>query len=342
MTTLRKKSRAAAKICATCVLPESFPGVVLNDNGICNFCLALKQRNDLEKRKEKFREKFEKLLREHRGKSAYDALLSYSGGKDSTYTLSLLKKDYGLNTLAFSVDNGFVPEGTYRNVRTVCEKLGVDHLWLKPSFQTLRKIFREAARRNIYSPAALMRASPVCTACLTIVRFSAIRLAMEKRIPFLVFGWSPGQIPLSASVLKNNPEIIKAMEAAGLGPLREIAGDAVRPYFLDEGLLKEAGRRPFYSLSPLAFLDYDEKKIRQRITQLGWEEPAGLDANSTNCLLNSFANLVHENSYGYHPYVFELAGLVRAGYLQRSKALERLRRPADQKTVRWVERKLGL
>jgi hypothetical protein len=342
MKTLRKNGREAAKICAKCVLPESFPGVVLNDNGICNFCLTLKKRNDLEKRKKKYREKFEDLLREHRGKSAYDVLLSYSGGKDSTYTLSLLKEDYGLNTLALSVDNGFVPEGTYRNVRTVCEKLGVDHLWLKPGFLMLRKIFREAAKRNIYSPAALMRASPVCTACLTIVRFSAIRLALEKRIPFLVFGWSPGQIPLSASVLKNNPETIKAMQAASLAPLRKIAGDAVQPYFIDEGLIQEAGRRPFYSLSPLAFLDYAETAIRRRITGLGWEEPAGLDANSTNCLLNSFANLSHQNSYGYHPYVFELAALVREGHLQRSKALERLRRPADQKTVRWVERKLGL
>ncbi len=342
MTTRQKKGRAAAKFCAKCVLPDSFPGVVLDEDGICNYCLAIIKRNNLEKRKQKYREKFEKLLREHRGKSAYDALLSYSGGKDSTYTLSLLKQDYGLNILAFSVDNGFVPEGTYRNVWTVCEKLGVDHLWLKPSFAMLRKIFSEAAGRNIYSAATLMRASPVCTACLTIVRFSAIRLALEKRIPFLIFGWSPGQLPLSASVLKNNPETIKAMQAAGLGPLREIAGDAVQPYLIDEELLQEAGRRPFYSLSPLAFLDYDEKTIRQRIGDLGWKEPAGLDANSTNCLLNSFANLSHQNSYGYHPYVFELAALVRDGYLKRSRALERLRRPADQKTVKWVKRKLGL
>jgi len=281
-------------------------------------------------------------LREHKGKSAYDALLSYSGGKDSTYTLSLLKEDYGLNTLAFSVDNGFVPDETYGTVRTVCEKLGVDHLWLKPSFRMLGKVFREGARRNLYSPTSLMRASTICTSCLTIVRFSALRLALEKRIPFLVFGWSPGQIPLSASVLKNNPEIIKAMQAAGLGPLRAIVGDAVLPYFIEEGLLQEASRRPFYSVSPLAFLDYDEKKIKKRITALGWKKPAGLDANSTNCLLNSFANIIHQNSYGYNPYVFELAALVREGYLRRSKALERLRQPANQKTVRWVEKKLGL
>ena len=342
MPTFKNKNRSGPTICGNCVLPESFPGVVLNDRGICNFCLGLKKKNDLEKKKKNYRDKFEKLLSEHKEKSAYAALLSYSGGKDSTYTLSLLKEDYGLNVLAFSVDNGFVPDGTYRNVRTVCEKLGVDHLWLKPSFRMLARIFREGAEKNIYSPAALMRASTICTSCLTIVRFSALRLALEKRIPFLVFGWSPGQLPLSASVLKNNPEIIKAMQAAGLGPLRAVAGDALLPYYIEEELLLEAGRRPFYSISPLAFLDYDEKKIRQRISGLGWEEPAGLDANSTNCLLNSFANVIHENSYGYNPYAFELAALVREGYLRRSEALRKLRQPPDPKTLRWVKKKLGL
>jgi len=341
MRTLQKKERSAQKICANCVLPESFPGVQFNDEGICNFCLSLKNRNDLERRKKKYREKFEKLLQGYRGKSAHDVLLSYSGGKDSTYTLSLLKEDYGLNTLAFSLDNGFVPEQTYRNIRAVCEKLGVDHLWLKPDFQMLRKIFREGAERNIYPRTVLMRASTICTSCMAIVRFSALRLALEKRIPFLVFGWSPGQLPLSASVLKTNPEIIKAMQVAGLGPLRAIVGNAMVPYFLEEEQLQDAGRFP-YNISPLAFFDYDENTIKDRITKLGWKNPVGLDANSTNCLLNSFANIIHENSYGYNPYAFELAALVREGYLRQSEALERLRRPADQETVRLVEKKLGL
>jgi len=337
----QKRVASTLKICANCVLPGSFPGVEFNDKGVCNFCLGLKNRDDLEARKKQYREKFEKLLKELRGKSAYDALLSYSGGKDSTYTLSLLKEDYGLNTLAFSVDNGFVPEQTYLNIRAVCERLGLDHLWLKPDFQMLRKIIGEGAKKNIYPRAVLMRASTICTSCMAIVRFSALRLALEKRIPFLVFGWSPGQIPVSASVLKTNPEIIRAMQAAGLAPLRAIAGDSMAPYFLEEELLQDPGRFP-YSVSPLAFLDYDEKAIKRRIAKLGWKDPAGLDPNSTNCLLNSFANIVHEDSYGYNPYAFELATLVREGYLQRSEALARLRRPANQKTSRWVEKKLGL
>ncbi len=340
MRTLQNKEKPAVKICENCVLPESFPGVKLNDQGVCNFCLDLKERKDLERRKERYREKFDKLLAERRGKRAYDVLLSYSGGKDSTYTLLLLKQDYGLKTLAFSVDNGFVPEQTYRNIRVVCEKLGVDHLWLKPDFQMLGKVFRAGAERDIYPRTVLMRASTICTSCMAIVRFSALRLALEKRIPFLVFGWSPGQIPLSASVLKYNPETIKAMQSAGLAPLRAIAGEALAPYFLEEEELQDAGRLP-YNISPLAFLDYDEGTIRARIEALGWKDPAGLDANSTNCLLNSFANIIHEKSYGYNPYAFELAALVREGYLQRSEALERLRQPADPETVRGVEKKLG-
>ena len=48
-----------------------------------------------------------------------------------------------------------------------------------------------------------------------------------------------------------------------------------------------------YNIHPLAFLDYNEDKIVGEIKQLGWQMPDDTDSNSTNCLLNAFANDVH-------------------------------------------------
>ena len=329
------------KICGKCVLPESFPGVKLDDKGICNFCDSFRREGDLDSRKKKYRERFNKILQEYRGKGPYDALLSYSGGKDSTYTMALLKEEYGMNILAFTMDHGFIPEQTFRNIRTVSEKLGVDHILLKPSFQMLHKVFKEAAKKNLYSPATLTRASTICTSCMIIVRFSSLRLALEKRIPILAFGWSPGQIPLSASILKNNPKMIRTMQSAGLKPLQAIVGEAVRPYFLEEDHFQDPGRFP-YNISPLAFLDYDGKKIREKVERLGWEKPTGLDVHTTNCLLNSLANVIHKKSFGFSPYTFELAKLVREGYLERREALDRLEQSESAETVRLVKKKLSL
>jgi len=70
--------------------------------------------------------------------------------------------------------------------------------------------------------------------------------------------------------------------------------------------------------------------------------PVDTDSNSTNCLLNSFANLVHKQRFGFHPYAFELAKLVREGYLERDEALKRLEQAEDQNTVELVKKKLNL
>jgi predicted PP-loop superfamily ATPase len=329
------------KRCRNCLLPETFPGVKFNEDGICNHCLNFKGVENLEKKKQEYRKRFEDLVAEYKGKYSYDALMGYSGGKDSTYTLYLLKKDYGLNPLAVTFDNGFLPPQTIQNIQTVTDELGIDHILFKPRFDMTRKIFGESSRRNIYSAQTLTRASTICNSCMNIVKFGSLRMSIEKGIPFVAFGWSPGQIPITSSIMKNNPKIIRMMQKAVFDPLHELVGDDIRPYFLEEEHFKQEDRFP-YNISPLAFLEYDEEKIYEKIFEMGWKVPQDIDANTTNCLLNSFANIVHKDRYGYHPYVFEMAKLVREGFLPREKALQKITEPENPKTVEMVRKKLGL
>ena len=164
---------------------------------------------------------------------------------------------------------------------------------------------------------------------------------MEKDIPFIAYGWSPGQAPLSSSIFKNNREMVKTMQKAIFDPLHKIGGKEIRPYFLDRHHFEKDGEFP-YNVSPLAFLEYDEDKIFKIMRDLGWKRPEETDPNSTNCLLNGFANLVHKEKFGFHPYSLELANLVREGYLDRQEALDRINAPEDSDTVDRVRKKLGL
>jgi hypothetical protein len=131
------------------------------------------------------------------------------------------------------------------------------------------------------------------------------------------------------------------MIQAATAPLREVAGSEIAPYFPREEQVMGSKRLPC-NVSPLAFLIYDEGRIYQRIKALGWEMPVDTDPNSTNCLLNAFANEVHRTQMGYHPYVLELAQLVREGYLGRGGALERLSQPTDQGLLNRVKARLGV
>ena len=124
-------------------------------------------------------------------------------------------------------------------------------------------------------------------------------------------------------------------------PLYQIAGDEIRPYFLEDKHFTDFYRFP-YNIHPLAFLDYNEEKIYETITGLGWKAPEDVDANSTNCLLNSFANNTHKHQFGFHPYAFELANLVREGYMTRTTAIERLNRQEDPHLIETVGNRLGV
>jgi hypothetical protein len=329
------------KICTNCVFPETFPGVRFNKEGVCNHCQEFKGQEELKAKKAEYKARFEKLVAERRGSAAYDVLMSYSGGKDSTYTLAVLRESYGLNILAVTLDNGFLPEQTLSNIRLMSERLGFDHILCRPRFDLLRKVFSACADRDIYSQKTLSRASSICTSCISFVKFFTLRTALEKGIPMIAFGWSPGQIPLASSYLVNNPEMVRASQKVVFEPLHGIAGDAIRPYFLEESHFHPSHPFPV-NISPLAFLDYDEGEILKKARSLGWVSPGDVDANSTNCLLNSLANGVHAERHGFHPYVFEMAKLVREGYLDRRTALEKLDKAGDPATVATVRKKLGL
>jgi len=328
------------RICKNCVLPETFPGISFDENGICNFCQEFKGIEHLKEKKKEYRERFSQLAEELRGKTAYDALVCYSGGKDSTYTLCALKEKYKLKVLAFTFDNGFIPEQTFKNIRKVTEKLGIDHILFKPRFDTLKTIFRRCAAGNIYPPKTLERASAICTSCMGIVKFAALRLALEKNIPLVVYGWSPGQAPVESAIFKNNPAMIKSMQKVVLEPLYKLVGDEIKPYFLDESYFN--GRYNFpYNINPLAFLEYSEKEILREIAKLGWEAPEGTDS-STNCLLNSYAILTHKEQLNFHPYAHEIAKLVREEYLDRESGLKKIDKPINEETIALVRDKLEM
>ena len=127
---MRSDTKGTSMIrCTRCVLPDTFPGIKFDDEGVCNFCNRFRGIERLKKSMEKYRNKFEKLLESKKRRGGYDALMAYSGGKDSTYTMAVLKKKYGMSILAMTMDNGFVSPQSLENSRKVVEGLGIDYIF---------------------------------------------------------------------------------------------------------------------------------------------------------------------------------------------------------------------
>ena len=75
---------------------------------------------------------------------------------------------------------------------------------------------------------------------------------------------------------------------------------------------------------------------------MGWQAPTDTDTNSSNCLLNAFANHCHINRHGFHPYVWEIANMVRQKVLSRDEGIEKIYTYEDLTMVNYAREVLNI
>jgi len=116
------------KICSRCILDTTVPDIWFDEKGVCKYCKIhdeLDKGNPLgEAGKHRLNRLIDKIKKGGRGKD-YDCVVGVSGGRDSTYTLYLVKQ-LGLRPLAVHFDNGWNSETAVDNIRKATGKLGVD------------------------------------------------------------------------------------------------------------------------------------------------------------------------------------------------------------------------
>ncbi len=112
--------------CTRCVLPETFPFVEFDEDGVCNFCHHYEKKNLLGM------DALQALLDNNRDSDGnVKCVVSFSGGRDSSYGLHLVKKVLGLDAVAFTYDWGVATDMAHRNQKRMCETLGVEQIVIK-------------------------------------------------------------------------------------------------------------------------------------------------------------------------------------------------------------------
>ena len=332
-------------ICKKCILTETFPGVSFDEKNICNHCRREEASNpEVHEKKAQYRQRLDDLIGEVKGKGpTFDALMAYSGGKDSSYTLKLLKERYGLRILALTFDNDFVSPVAWENIKKVADRLEIDQISFRPPWPILRSMFSLAAYNDVFAKPTLLRASTICTACIGLVKSLTLKTALEMAIPLVCFGWSPGQAPIQSAVMKTNPNLIRKNQATLYNAFPKQERLRLAPYFIPDAYYENYKERFPHNIHPLAFFDYDERNIKSALVALGWKNPEDTDSNSTNCLLNALANQCHFERHGFHPYLWEIANMVRQGVMSRDEGLEKIAiNDRDRDLVTYAKMKLGL
>jgi hypothetical protein len=324
-------SGAIMKRCTQCILPETFPGITFNSEGVCSLCTQFRESRSFIPSQQRFRDKLAEIIARQREKGhQYDALVAFSGGKDSTFLIHRLQEKYGLKILAFTLDNGFLSDFSFENMRRVVTALGVDHIILRPRHDLMKRIFSQCAAGELYPPHLTKFGSNICISCIRMVANLSLRTAIQKKISMVMLGHSPGQLIQSENeIIYQDNKIPQVLRRKLFQPLAASLGDEVYYYLMLTP--EEYKTNPFpYTVNAFPIIGYDEEEIYRSITALGWRKPGDVDPNSTNCRLNSLGIVKHKERYGFHPYDFEMSQLVRLKILNRETALRRVEDPGGK------------
>jgi len=136
----RKEEISRLRRCTKCILPQTFPFIEFDENGVCNYCHNHKQHIA------RGSDELLKVADCHRRKDGKaECLVPFSGGRDSSYALHYVVRELGLKPIAFSYDWGMITDLARRNQARMCGKLGVEHILVSADIR--RK--RENIRKNV-------------------------------------------------------------------------------------------------------------------------------------------------------------------------------------------------
>jgi len=165
------------KQCTACNLPETYETIEFDAKGVCNICHQKEYKDqsiDWPARKQQLGE----LIEQYRGKYDYDCIVPFSGGKDSTYTLYYLMKEYKVKPLVVQFNHGFMRQNLLKNNERTFRQLGCDVISFTPNWQLVKRLMLEA----------LIRKGDFCWHCHTGIYSYPMHVAIQQNVPLIFWG----------------------------------------------------------------------------------------------------------------------------------------------------------
>jgi N-acetyl sugar amidotransferase len=263
------------KKCGNCLLPETYETLVIDQDGkSCNMCRTseFKQTGiDWEKRKKML----DNVIEKYRGKYDYDCIVPFSGGKDSTYTLYYLMKEYKIKPLVVRFNHGFMRSQHQKNTATVLKKMGADFIDFTPNWQIVKKLMWESFSRK----------TDFCWHCHTGIYSYPLQVALKYNVPLIL--WGEPLAEMSAyytyedDVIEwENEEKFNMVRNLGISaddmwgminkPEDPIDKRDLYPYTYPK--LADLKKMDYYSVCLGSFIPWDYKaNTKEIIEELGWQ-----------------------------------------------------------------------
>jgi N-acetyl sugar amidotransferase len=332
---MKKKISDNGQICTRCVIDSRVPGVLFDEQGICNYCRLhdrlAQQWPEGEAGQKLLDQQIGQIKKRGRGKR-YDCIVGVSGGTDSSYLLYLAKR-WGLRPLAVHFDNGWNSEIAVNNIRKILSVLEVDLQTYVVDWEEFKDILL-----------AFLKASFPWADAPTDLAIDATlyRVAAEEGVGYILNGSSfrtEGKMPTEWTYMDGR--LVKHIHARfGRRKMRTF------PNLTLSGFINYSVIRRIRVLRVLNYLDYRKEEARRVLeNEIGWQYYGGHHFESiyTRFVYSSLL----PDKFKIDKRIITHSALVRSGELSRAEALELLchepyPREKVAEDIAYVIKKLGL
>ena len=311
--------------CRICILPDTRPGITLDENGVCSACLGHRDKEELIDWDERARQFQELVDRAKSRAGSYDCVVPVSGGKDSWYQV-IKAQEYGLNVLAITWRTPARTEIGQRNLDLMISKLGVDHIdWtINPDVE---RRFMKAAFERLGATGL-----PMHMALFAI----PIRLAVQMRIPLILWGEN-AQLEYGGTASERMATRLDAAWLARHGCLQSTnAGDWVGAEGLTEEELSAYGfpADPDFDVDSVflgSFFKWDSFENTEIAQQHGFEydkttlKTGVWEFADIDCQFISLHHFPKWYKFGMTRSFDNLSVQIRKGMTDRQEAIEQVR-----------------
>ncbi len=297
--------------CKQCILKESNPTIVFNEDGICNVC------NKTINLSGNFRS-YSDAMRAFNGfkknvlngnDSSYDCLLMFSGGKDSIYMLNKLVTEDKLNVLAFSINHPFESSNAINNINKVIEKLNVEHISYTPDLKKYKKLMKYTF---LNGKSHTTNRTP-CMICTFYMQLNTLLFAYKMNIPYVLYCADPEQITMLTVSIHDIADMIKKI--CGDEIMEELFGDNLNLFYSDN----DSNKMPKLIFPYVEYGNYNKDNIISKLKEL---ELYDNKPSETHCSLRTLLDYYSFINYDCHFYALENATSIRSKEVNRDDEIE--------------------
>lgn len=323
------------QICVKCLLTDTTPSIYFDESGVCNYCRTYVPMEI------KPNENFIEILNKFRNKGKkYDCMVGLSGGRDSTYILWKLCKDYNLKVITVTYDNPFTSEQAKQNIKNTLDILDIDHVhWSFPNDVHLKSTQKHLKIWSHYPSSTMI--SYVCAYCKTWWP-GYFKAARENDVSLVIIGSNPLETAAFKQAgfggarkyheLSNVPKIIlKSLKQLAANPRYLTTNwSLLLRMYLGASHSTPYMRWRYKDITVLRFFDYhvwNEKEVEATIKKnLKWKKSSEVASSwRFDCRLDYVRRLMYASTVGVTELRDLFSKMIREKQMTREEALERLK-----------------